>query len=186
MRIFRGKEVRYSDLQVVEAIRNGDPTFVDELYKRCRSEIQRYVCNNSGDFDEADDIIQETVITVYEKIKDGKFQLNNDTRLTTFLVAVAKNKWSNRLRAQGKLVSLPAHEEFDVEDETEELAMLEERYMELRRILEKLDEICREILRQRYWLKKKFEELEIQTIKTTDAIKMKSSRCHKQLREMHE
>ncbi|MBK7887690.1 MAG: sigma-70 family RNA polymerase sigma factor [Bacteroidetes bacterium] len=141
--------------------------------------------NNNGSKIEADDIIQETIIAVFEKIKDNRFKLNSDTKLSTFLFAVGKYKWYNELRKRRVMTPFPTENGFDLEDDLENYYLKEERYEQLKRLIERLDEVCRQILKERYWLRKKFEEIKISSCRSVDALKMKSSRCHKQLRELH-
>ena len=65
-------------------------------------------------------------------------------------MGVAKFKWYAALRAKGKMA--PIETDYD---EPEEENLEEEKFILLSELINKLDDICREILTQKYWLKKK-------------------------------
>ncbi len=182
MRLLRFKANKeISDLELMEGIQMGNESFLELLYDRCRTSIQHFVINNQGSQDEAEDIVQDTIIVAWEKIIRKELVLNQHTKLSTYLMGVAKFKWYAALRAKGKMA--PIETDYD---EPEEENLEEEKFILLSELINKLDDICREILTQKYWLKKKFEEIKIQAVPTTAALKMKSSRCHVKLKELHE
>ena len=181
MRLLRFKSNKeISDLELMEGIQMGNESFLDTLYDKCRSSINHYVINNKGTEDEAEDIVQDTVILAWEKIIRKELVLKSNTKLSTYLMGIARNKWYEALRAKGKMAPIP--EDYE---EAEEENLEEEKFILLSELINKLDDICREILTQKYWLKKKFEEIKIQSVPTTAALKMKSSRCHVKLKELH-
>jgi RNA polymerase sigma factor (sigma-70 family) len=184
MRLILGKKTReISDQELLDSIKRGNKSNVEILYKRCRRMIMNHVLNRNGDEQEAEDIVQETVIEAYEKIVSGKFELYKNTKLSTFMMGIATRKWSNHCRKKGKLVRVE-DDAIQLEDVDSEWQLQEARFDQLKVTIEKLDEVCREIFRQRYWLKKKFDEITVANFMTVDALKMRSSRCHRQLKTM--
>jgi len=182
--IRRKKSEKLSDKELVESIRNGNLSNIDELYKRCRTYIIHHVLNNYGNEQEAEDILQDTVIDLYEKIMSGSYQLNENNKITSYTGKVARYMWSNKRRKKRQLVRFDDEDMLEAEEENE-WQIEEERFDQLKVTIEKLDEVCREILRQRYWLKKKFDEITVANFMTVDALKMRSSRCHRQLKTMY-
>lgn len=67
-----------------------------ELYKRYFSMVSRYVINNSGRLDDAEDIFQDTMVVLLEKLRQDNFVLT--ATLKTYIMAIAKNLWLKRLR----------------------------------------------------------------------------------------
>ena len=57
----------------------------------------------------------------------------------------------------------------------------ENRLNQLQKAIEELDTKCQEILKSRYWHKKKFDEMSLIYNTTVASLKMKSSRCHESL-----
>ena len=185
MRLIGGKKSeKLSDQELLDLIKSGDKSSVEVLYKRCRPAVVNHILNRNGDEEEAEDIVQETVIETYEKIVSGKFELYTNTKLSTFMMGIATKKWYSQCRKKGKLVRVEEEDTQWIEEDSE-WQLQEARFEQLRLMLEKLDEVCRDILRQRYWLKKKFDEIKLERFQTVEALKMRSSRCHRQLKMMY-
>jgi RNA polymerase sigma factor (sigma-70 family) len=167
-----------SDQELVALIRSGQEEYIKHLYKIGRESITRYVNNNNGSRDEAEEVISETIIIIYQKIIDDNFQLTSS--LKTFIMGVAKNLWYKELRAKGLLARLP-EEIFDLEFERDKTDMTEDRIRSIEDAIKSLDEKCQEILKMRFWFKWRFETIAEKLNMTQENAKMKSSRCHKGL-----
>jgi len=90
----------------IAAIKSGDEQAMSkafrELTRECGPSIKQHVLSNKGTLEDADDIMQESLIALYVKVKAGGFERTGS--LCGFLFSVARNKWSNELR--GKKVAL--------------------------------------------------------------------------------
>ena len=62
--------------------------------------IQHFVLNNNGSFDDARDLFQEAMITLYEKVQSDSFVLS--CQIKTYLFSICKNLWLKRLQQMGK------------------------------------------------------------------------------------
>ena len=60
---------KLNDEQLIVAIRNGDKDAVVQLYKDNIMAIRNYILKNSGNSDDAEDILQDACVAVWEKIK---------------------------------------------------------------------------------------------------------------------
>jgi RNA polymerase sigma factor (sigma-70 family) len=151
--------------------------WVEILYNKARPIIIRYALNNDSSVDEAEDLVQNTVIIVYEQILLGKLVLTSS--LTTYIYGIAKNLWLKELRKKRRLVMRPPNEtDFESENHDD---LTEIRLNQLQKAIEELDVKCQEILKSRYWHKKKFDEMSQIYNTTVASLKMKSSRCHESL-----
>ena len=54
----------HEDHKYIEALLKNDSRLLSELYKKFSPKIVYYIKNNSGDADAAQDIIQETLVTI--------------------------------------------------------------------------------------------------------------------------
>ena len=169
-----------NDEILIQSLRDGHLQSVIQLYTLGRVRIIRHVKRNNGNSDEAEDIVQDAVILVYEKICREEFNLNGD--LSTYIFTVGKNLWYKELRKKTNTSSLS--ELAEVIDSISNDEVSEERYHQLSESISNLSEKCQEILKKRYWTKMKFEELAIDWGETIASLKMKSSRCHQELRNL--
>ena len=165
------------DEVLIEGLHTKQNEWVQILYNKARPIIIRYALNNDSTIDEAEDLVQNTVIIVYEQILLGKLVLTSS--LTTYIYGIAKNLWLKELRKKRHLVVLPL-DDTDFENESQDESR-EYRLNQLQKAIEELDVKCQEILKNRYWHNKKFDEMSQLYNTTVASLKMKSSRCHESL-----
>lgn len=86
----------HSDQKYIEALLKNDAKLIDEIYKKFAPKVIGYVRKNSGDEAAARDIIQESLITLYDQAKTKGLQLTCPFDAYFFLVC--KRKWLNTLK----------------------------------------------------------------------------------------
>ncbi len=67
-----------------------------DLYREHFEMVNRFVLNNSGQTDDAEDIFQDTMMVLVEKLRRDDFRLT--ASIKTYIMAIAKNLWLKRLR----------------------------------------------------------------------------------------
>ena len=72
-----------------------------EIYTKYEKQVFNYIKNHGGDDFDAEDMLQESIIVLWQNVKNGKFDLSS--KLGTYIVAVAKNKWRGQLRKRNKI-----------------------------------------------------------------------------------
>jgi len=107
------------------------------------------ILNSNGTEDDAADIFQDALLSVYDRAKDGNFILT--CPLDAFLYLICKNKWINELRKRKNAkVTITDAEGYNIGEDSFKLA--EEFILQQQRksfLLEKLEELgntCRELL----------------------------------------
>src|SRR3954464_6907335 len=70
------------------------------LYRTHFELLGRYVVNNSGRWEDAEDVFQEVVISFVNLVKAGKFR--GESSIKTFLFALNRNIWLNELKRRGR------------------------------------------------------------------------------------
>lgn len=83
-------------------LRTGTSSAYELLYTAYFPVIAHLVKQNKGNDRDAEDLFQETVIVLLEKIRQPDFELT--ASLKTYLYAIARNNWLKRLRDE-KLVT---------------------------------------------------------------------------------
>jgi RNA polymerase sigma factor (sigma-70 family) len=85
-----------SDNTLLDQLKAEKSSSFELLYKFHFPSVAAYVKQNSGNDEDAEDIFQETIIVLLQKVRQPDFVLTSS--LKTYLYAVAKNLWLKRLR----------------------------------------------------------------------------------------
>lgn len=136
------------DSRIIEGIRVGDNLAIQQLYQIHFPPIAQMIIGNRGSREEAQDIFQETVMVLYNKINEGDFVLSS--KLQTFLYAVSRRLWLKHLtrgEAKYRENSIDNYEEaIAAEEAIEDHEIIEERLLLMENSLNGLGEPCRTIL----------------------------------------
>ena len=165
---------------IIDCIRTGNNSdALKYLYKDPLFKIRKFILNNSGTLDDADDVFQDAVIVLFEYVKNGKY--NEDYDLDGFLFRVARNSWTDIARKKQKIIkeSLTG---FDISDNTDFLgdAMKDEQLNTFHELFNKLEENCKKILSYVIFDKKSMKEIsELMGLKNEKVAKSQHHRCKK-------
>jgi len=144
---------------LLKGLAQNDSKAVETLYKSHFTMIQHFVLNNNGSFDDARDLFQEAIITLYEKVQSDSFVLS--CQIKTYLFSICKNLWLKRLQQMGKY-SAPLSTEEDsiaVEADLEAFQKKDAAFTIMNRALNSLGEPCKSLLEGYYLNKKGMQEL---------------------------
>ena len=93
-----------TDKRLLQGIIQNESHTLEAVYDTIFPSIMRMVETNSGSKEDAQDIFQEALVVVYRKLKVGSLEL--ECSLKTYLYAVCRNLWMEKLRKTDKLSSL--------------------------------------------------------------------------------
>ena len=144
---------------LLKGLAKNDSKAIESLYKSHFTMIQHFVLNNNGSFDDARDVFQEAIITLYEKVQNDSFVLS--CQIKTYIFSICKNLWLKRLQQMGKYSSPLSTEEesISVEADLEELEKKDAAFAIMNRALNSLGEPCKSLLEGYYLNKKGMQEL---------------------------
>lgn len=175
----------HSDARILEMIRQGNEEALVTLYKANRRMVTSLVRHNSGTSDDAEDVLQEAVIVLWERVRAGRFDAA--AKLSTFLFATARNIWLRRLaraRREQPSDSIPdqmtddALTQLDALIETEDTRTVQDA-------LARLGEPCRTLLVLFYWEEASMEEIAARLgFANADTAKSKKYQCKKALEKL--
>ncbi len=144
---------------LLRGLAENDKKAVETIYKDNFNMIQGFIINNNGTYDDARDIFQEAMITLYEKAKSESFVLTS--QIKTYIYSVCRRLWLKRLQQKGRYVletesleeTVSVEEDIDVhEKRNSEFAIME-------RALGSLGEPCKSLLEAYYLQKKDMTEI---------------------------
>jgi RNA polymerase sigma factor (sigma-70 family) len=114
--------------------------------------IRQYIKTNSGNSEDAQDIFQDALVVLYQKVQQPAFSLS--VPLKTYLFAIVKNCWLQELRHRTKLPVGVAP------DDVAEMIIEEEPGFSTATVaFNMLSEKCKELLVLFYFKKKSFKEI---------------------------
>ncbi len=168
---------KYTDLELLEIVQKGDSNeALTYLYKNVQPKVTKWISQNNGSIEEAQDIFQDSVIVFYKYVTQQKFKENES--IEGFIFSVAKNKWINRAKQRQKTTHLPAT--FSIADEG--ISYKESDLKNIELLLEKLGQACKELLTYSVFYKMSMEDIALRmNYSNANAVKTKNYKCKQRL-----
>lgn len=172
------------DEYLLHGILRHDHKVIRHLYRNHLSGLHSFITLQGGSSDLADDIQQDVIIHIYEKVTLGKFVLNPGTKLSTYLFSVGKYMFYKRMRKPFLPEEAIPEPLFEDEDEDVDSKYSDE---EVEDALEDLDPICKKILYRVYYDMKSMREIaqELQTI-SEDNLRKRKYKCMQKIKKILE
>ena len=166
----------HADHKYIVALLNNDNRTLGELYQKFSGKIVGYVTKNSGSYDDAQDIIQETLITIFHQAKEKNFILT--CPFDAYFYLLCKRKWLNKINKK-EIKGVTILEEItSITDEQQQLAketeMFENRSSLFEEKLVALGGKCKELLDVAFKIKSMEKVAEILGVSYGYARKKKS------------
>jgi RNA polymerase sigma factor (sigma-70 family) len=86
----------YSDSEILFGIKNKDKKIIRYVYINLLPPIKRYIIKNSGNALISEDIFQEALLIIFDKLRKGNLCLT--CNFNTYFIAICKKLWYNNLR----------------------------------------------------------------------------------------
>jgi len=145
----------HEDQVYIEALLKNDSKVLSKIYTKFSYKIVSFVKNNSGNTDDAQDIIQETLVTIYHQAKEKNFILTCPFDAYFFLLC--KRRWLNELKKRGnnrvtiveEMTSITEEQEQQVEET--EIFELQHKLFESK--FKELGKKCQELLKATFKIK---------------------------------
>ena len=172
----------HSDQIYLDGLANNDSVIIQSIYKKFVPKVVSYIRNNSGDEDQAQDVIQEVMILLFNQAKANKLQLTCPFDAYFFLLC--KRKWLNELKKVSHKGVTIDDDTTSTKEPTEELLAQTEVFEEKQQLFDlmfqKLGDKCQELLKLSFTLKS-MEEVAEKLQVTYGYARKKKSLCTGQL-----
>ena len=121
--------------------------------------VQSLIINNNGTYDDARDVFQEAMITLYDKAKSDSFVLTS--QIKTYIYSICRRLWLKRLQQMGKFIapSETLEETIAVEEDIDLHEKKNADFAIMDRALNSLGEPCKSLLESFYLQKKGMTEI---------------------------
>ncbi len=171
-----------SDVKILDLIRQNDEAALVTLFDANRRMVVAYVTTNRGTEDDAEDLLQEAVVILWERVRAGSYE--HTARLSTFLFGIVRNLWMRRLaRSRRESPSdIPEDSVADGDPSILDRMIESEQAQAVRKALQALGEPCRKLLVLFYWEECSTAEIaERMGFANADVAKSKKYQCKKNL-----
>ncbi len=173
------------DARILDMIRQGDERALVVLHESNRRMISSFIARNNGTHDDYEDMLQEALVILWERVRAGKFEYT--AKLSTFLFATVRNIWLRKLaRARREIPSdLQTDENPDESPSVLESMIEEEEIVAVREAMNRIGEQCRQLLTLFYWEECSLEEIAGRMgFANADTVKSKKYQCKKSLEKV--
>jgi RNA polymerase sigma factor (sigma-70 family) len=180
-----GTKETFSDADLISCLMNNTRTdaALRFMYRDHFDLLSRYVFNNSGNEQDAEDIFQEVMVAFINLVKAGRFR--GESSIKTFLFSLNKNIWLNELKRRGRAVA--REEKYERLNDHKELTAdsimeLRQAKNDLMKLIDELGEACKKILLLYYFENRSMKEI-LATLpyENEQVVRNKKSKCLKKL-----
>ena len=178
-----------TDEQLLKGFKHNDDKAWSVILnnKDLRKMIFSLVIKNGGNEEDAVDVLQDSLIVLYENVQLGAFELT--VKLTTYIYGVARNIWYKKLRDKGTVIINTKDDYPEIADTDDDLLPnkkeLSGALNRLSNAIEDISEQCRNLLLAFYGGEKLNKITERFGYSTYDSIKNNISKCRKKLKNAY-
>lgn len=175
----------HEDHIYIEALLTNNSRVLSTLYAKFSPKVVAYIKNNSGDADAAQDVIQETLVTIYHQAKEKNFILTCPFDAYFFLLC--KRRWLNELKKRGNnrvtIVDDITSITKEQEQQVEETEIFEQQHLLFEDKFKELGKKCQELLKATFTIKSMEEVAEFLGV-TYGYARKKKSHCMGELTQL--
>jgi RNA polymerase sigma factor (sigma-70 family) len=172
----------HPDQMYIEGLASNNSAVIQSIYKKFVPKVIHYIRNNSGDEDQAQDVVQEVLILLFDHAKSKKLTLTCPFDAYFFLLC--KRKWLNELKKSSNKGVTIADDFGSINEANDDLVaqteVFEEKQQLFDAMFQKLGEKCQEVLKLSFVLKS-MEEVAEKLNVTYGYVRKKKSLCTGQL-----
>jgi len=128
--------------KIIQGIITGDQQTISLFYREQIDYVSRYINANGGNTADAEDVFQDALVILYEKLNTEGYIIKASVH--SFFFGVCKNIWRNRRRNSAR--HKVSNNDYHLEDTVEDVVLLD------------LDELARQNLYQKHFQKLSTEQ----------------------------
>lgn len=145
--------------EILKDLKGENNNAFGQLYREHFGMVYRFVTNNNGSADDAEDVFQDTMLVLVEKLRQDNFQLT--ASIKTYIMAISKNLWLKRLRTSYRVIEFTELQENKLfEDIT--LAIEDEKsyWDKLQNYMHQITEHCKGLIHDMFFKEKTIEAIQ--------------------------
>lgn len=150
-----GKKKNHEDQKYIDGLVQNNSFIIQAIYDKFALKVINYIKQNNGSTDQAQDVIQDTLITIYNQASEKKLQLTCPFDAYFFLLC--KRKWLNELKKSSSKEVTINEEVLSIDDDAQELAfstlIFKEKQALFTEMFNKLGKACKDLLTASFKIK---------------------------------
>ncbi|MCF8368038.1 MAG: sigma-70 family RNA polymerase sigma factor [Bacteroidales bacterium] len=173
--------IKLGNIEIVEGLTRGDEKVINFLYDTYFENINRYVKYNSGSSNDAEDVFQDALLLVYQKIVHENVKIHDGFKAYFFVVC--KNIWAKKLSRRKnykRIINEISAKEINFESFEKSMDTMERKKLYLDHI-DMLGDRCKELIRLSEGGKSLKEIAEILNIESVSYTKKVKYKCKEKL-----
>ncbi len=126
--------IYFSDEVLLKGLKERRTDCIRQLYREFFPIAKSIVERNSGNYEDAEDVFQDSIVVLYQKISNGTIEIK--CSLKTYFYSICRNIWRQRLDRKWRLVY---HDDFvnePQEDYEPEIFKVDEKKLERSRLFQ--------------------------------------------------
>ncbi len=174
-------KVPHEESFYIKGLLDDDRFVVKRLYDEFYPKIKRMVTSNSGNADDASDVFQEALVTIYKRAQSADFVLTSP--FYYFLYGVCRNIWMRELDKRKRRPKVTIQDEDGYTDDTniEDVIHQMDRHALYKEKFAQLGEKCRQLMQLVFNKKKMREIAKILNYNNEQTTKQQHYKCKKKL-----
>lgn len=150
-----GEKKIHEDQKYIDGLLQNNSFIIQAIYDKFAPKVINFIKQNSGDADTAQDIIQDTLIAIYNQASQKDLKLTCPFDAYFFLLC--KRKWFNELKKSSNKEVTINEEVLSKDDEAQELAfetsIFEDKQTLFTEMFQKLGNACKDLLKATFKIK---------------------------------
>ena len=175
----------HTDQYLIEGLMTNNHQVIEDIYKTHVPKVVRFIENNNGSYDDAQDVVQDVLVSLYNQTKTKGLQLTCPFDAYFFLLC--KRKWLNVLSSSQnkKVTNLSEDVSIDkmVKQQVEDTELFDDRQQLFEQALLQIGDKCKELLKLSF-VTKSLEEVAQKLNVTYAYVRKKKSLCTGELTKL--
>ena len=142
-----------TESDIIKEIKSGNEKIIERIYNQHKKEFLVFASRLITSEEEALDIYQDSIVTMYENIVTGKLTTLTSS-VKTYLFAIGKYKIYNVQKVNSSTERLSDYEFLLKEKEDDDILIEDENVEKIQKAYQQLGNRCQEVLKLFYYEKK--------------------------------
>ena len=172
----------HPDQIYIDGLANNDSAIINSIYKKFVPKVIHYIKTNSGNDDQAQDVVQEVLVVLFNQAKESK--LNLTCPFDAYFFLLCKRRWLNELKKSSNQGVTINDDYTSINESEEKMAEQTELFEQKQQLFDamflKLGDKCQELLKLSF-ATKSMEEVAEKLNVTYGYVRKKKSLCVGQL-----
>jgi len=163
------KQQEITDNELVNQFIAGNQQAIEQLIMRHKRKVFTYILIIVRNREQTEDLFQETFLKVFKSLKEGKY--TDDGHFLNWMMRIAHNLIIDNVRKEKRLKTVSRDDyDYDIfnqrkfhESYSEQVVVRNEVEHDVRRLIEKLPEVQKQVVIMRHFMDMSFKEIAEET-----------------------